>query len=70
MGLSIPHLLVVLAIVIIVFGTKRLRNLGTDLGGAIKGFRSAIKDGEEDRKIAEREGETIDVEVTKKDEKV
>ncbi|TAL55255.1 MAG: Sec-independent protein translocase subunit TatA [Methylovulum sp.] len=70
MGLSIPHLLVVLAIVIIVFGTKRLRNLGADLGGAIKGFRSAVKDGEEDKKIAEHEGETIDVEVTKKDEKV
>jgi len=70
MGLSIPHLLVVLAIVIIVFGTKRLRNLGADLGGAIKGFRSAVKDGEEDKKITEHEGETIDVEVTKKDEKV
>ncbi|TSA41969.1 MAG: Sec-independent protein translocase subunit TatA [Methylococcaceae bacterium] len=46
MGLSIPHLLVVLGIVILVFGTKRLRNLGGDLGGAIKGFKSAIKDGE------------------------
>ncbi len=71
MGLSIPHLLVVLAIVIIVFGTKRLRNLGTDLGGAIKGFRSAIKDGEEGKKIDENEGEAIDAEVTsKKSEKI
>ncbi|MDO9104131.1 MAG: Sec-independent protein translocase subunit TatA [Methylovulum sp.] len=70
MGLSIPHLLVVLAIVIIVFGTKRLRNLGADLGGAIKGFRTAVKDGEEDKKLVEDEGETIDGEVTKKNEKV
>jgi len=71
MGLSIPHLLVVLAIVIIVFGTKRLRNLGADLGGAIKGFRTAIKDGEEGKKIDENEDEAIDVEVTsKKNEKV
>jgi sec-independent protein translocase protein TatA len=61
MGFSIPHLLVVLAIVIVVFGTKRLRNLGGDLGGAIKGFRNAIKEGEEETK-----GQTIDSEVTSK----
>ncbi|MGZ4979669.1 MAG: twin-arginine translocase TatA/TatE family subunit [Methylobacter sp.] len=48
MGLSVTHLLVVLAIVVVVFGTKRLRNIGTDLGGAIKGFRTAIKEGEDD----------------------
>ena len=70
MGLSIPHLLVVLAIVIIIFGTKRLRNLGADLGGAIKGFRAAVKEGEEDNKTAEHAGQTIDGEVTsKKNEK-
>lgn len=48
MGLSVTHLLVVLAIVVVIFGTKRLRNIGTDLGGAIQGFRSAIKEGEEE----------------------
>ncbi len=63
MGLSVTHLLVVLAIVIVVFGTKRLRNIGTDLGGAIKGFRSAIKDGEEN-KPSDDQGETIEGEVT------
>ncbi len=63
MGLSVTHLLVVLAIVIVVFGTKRLRNIGTDLGGAIKGFRSAIKDGEEN-KPSDDKGETIEGEVT------
>ena len=48
MGLSVTHLLVVLVIVIVVFGTKRLRNIGADLGGAIKGFRTAMKEGEDD----------------------
>ncbi|PKD40725.1 twin-arginine translocase TatA/TatE family subunit [Methylomonas sp. Kb3] len=47
MGLSIPHLLVVLAIVVLVFGTKRLKNVGADLGDAIKGFRTAVKESEE-----------------------
>lgn len=46
MGFSIPHLLVVLVIVLLVFGTKRLKNIGEDLGGAIKGFKKAVKDGE------------------------
>lgn len=50
-GMGPLELLVVLAIVVMLFGTKRLRNLGGDLGGALKGFRSAMKDGEnEDRK--------------------
>ncbi len=64
MGISVTQLLIILAIVIVLFGTKRLRNLGGDLGGAIKGFRSAVKDGSEDKKIAEEEGKTIDGEVT------
>jgi sec-independent protein translocase protein TatA len=66
MGFSIPHLLVVLAIVIVVFGTKRLRNLGGDLGGAIKGFRTAMKEGEEVKKAEEDQGQTIDGEVSSK----
>jgi sec-independent protein translocase protein TatA len=43
-GLSLTELLVILAIVLLLFGTKKLRNLGGDLGGAIKGFRSAMND--------------------------
>ncbi|WP_407275890.1 Sec-independent protein translocase subunit TatA [Halothiobacillus sp. DCM-1] len=43
---SIWHWLVILAIVLLLFGTKRLKNLGSDLGGAIKGFKSAVKDDE------------------------
>lgn len=43
---SIWHWLVVLAIVVLVFGTKKLRNLGGDLGAAIKNFKGSMKDGE------------------------
>jgi sec-independent protein translocase protein TatA len=47
-SLSIWHWLIVLAIVVLIFGTKKLRNLGADLGGAIKNFRGAMKEGEQD----------------------
>ncbi|MCC5452192.1 twin-arginine translocase TatA/TatE family subunit [Rheinheimera sp. UJ51] len=43
-GVSIWQLLIILAIVVLIFGTKRLRGIGTDLGSAIKGFRSSVKD--------------------------
>lgn len=46
-GISIWQLLILLVIVLLVFGSKRLRNLGPDLGNALKGFRSAMKDDEE-----------------------
>ena len=42
-GISIWQLLIVLVIVLLLFGTKKLRNMGGDLGGAIKGFRSSMK---------------------------
>lgn len=47
MGLSIGHLLVLLVIVLLIFGTKKLRNMGGDVGGAIKNFKSAMKEGED-----------------------
>jgi sec-independent protein translocase protein TatA len=65
MGISVTKLLIILAIVIIVFGTKRLKNIGADLGGAIKTFRKAVKDGEE--KMADAGDDVIDSEVTAKD---
>lgn len=43
-GLSVTELLVILAIVLLLFGTRKLRNLGGDLGGAIKGFRKAMSE--------------------------
>lgn len=42
---SIWHWLIVLAIVVLVFGTKKLKNIGSDLGGAVKGFKDGVKDG-------------------------
>jgi len=69
MGIGIGKLLVVLAIAIVIFGTKRLRNIGSDLGGAIKNFRSALKDGEDNPtadKPTESEETVIDGEVTSK----
>ena len=42
---SIWHWLIVLVIVVLVFGTKKLKNLGTDLGGAVKGFKDGVRDG-------------------------
>jgi sec-independent protein translocase protein TatA len=46
--LSIWHWLIVLAIVVLIFGTKKLRTLGGDLGSAIRNFRGAMKEGEQD----------------------
>jgi len=59
MGISIWQLLIVLLIVILLFGTRRLKTLGSDLGSAIKNFRSAVKEGEEQAAENERiiEGE-------------
>ncbi|HCB40205.1 MAG TPA: twin-arginine translocase subunit TatA, partial [Gammaproteobacteria bacterium] len=45
-GIGIWQLLIVLAIILLIFGTKRLRNLGGDLGGAIKGFKKAMSEEE------------------------
>ena len=42
---SIWHWLIVLLIIVLVFGTKKLKNIGTDLGGAVKGFKDGIKEG-------------------------
>jgi sec-independent protein translocase protein TatA len=72
MGPSIWQLLIVLVIVLLLFGTKRMRNLGSDLGAAIRGFRNAMSDGEKDDKQSQerleaKSGATIDVEVTAKD---
>jgi sec-independent protein translocase protein TatA len=47
-SLSIGHWLIVLLIVVLLFGTSKLRNIGKDLGGAIKGFKEGMKEGSED----------------------
>jgi len=71
MGISIWQLLIILAIVLVLFGAKRLRNVGSDLGGAIKGFRQAMKEDDQDKggdsKLENQsEGNVIDGEVTSK----
>lgn len=54
--ITVPKLLILLAIIVVVFGTTKLRNIGEDLGGAIKSFRNAIRDGEDEHtQIAETE---------------
>jgi sec-independent protein translocase protein TatA len=65
-SLSIWHWLIVLLVVLLVFGTKKLRNIGSDLGGAVKGFKEGMK--EDAPKIAEGDqgGRTIDAEVKDK----
>ena len=45
---SIWHWLIVLLVVVLIFGTKKLKNIGTDLGGAVKGFKDGMKSGSED----------------------
>ncbi|MED5431493.1 MAG: Sec-independent protein translocase subunit TatA [Pseudomonadota bacterium] len=62
-GISIWQLLILLAIVVLLFGTKKLRNMGGDLGGAVKGFKNAMKDGEEEqdqKRLAENEKNQAD----------
>jgi len=47
MGLSTTHLIIFLIIIVVIFGTKKLRNIGSDLGGAVKGFKDGMRDGAE-----------------------
>ena len=73
---SIWHWLIVLLIVVMVFGTKKLKNMGSDLGGAVKGFKDGMKDGSADDRAVPPAGQvtnaqasdksTIDVEARQK----
>ncbi len=70
-GFSIWHWLIVLLVIILVFGTAKLKNVGKDLGGAIKGFKEGMKEGtEEAAKTVEDTkqvaGQTIDVKAREK----
>jgi sec-independent protein translocase protein TatA len=57
-GISVWQLLILLLIVVMVFGTKKLRNMGSDLGAAVKGFRKGMDDGKND-KAEQLEADTI-----------
>ncbi len=56
MKFGIWELLIILLIIVFLFGTKRIRGLGTDLGGALKGFRSAVRD-EQTEEVEQKEDE-------------
>ncbi len=60
-GISIWQLLIILVIVVLLFGTKKLRNMGGDLGAAVRNFKGAMKDGEEEQnKTADKDSVTED----------
>ncbi len=76
---SIWHWLIVLLVVVLIFGTKKLKNIGSDLGGAVKGFKDGVKGGHESAgeaasgpapqvatQKAAADGQTIDVEAKTK----
>ncbi len=66
-GFGLTELLVILAIVLLIFGPKRLKSLGSDLGSAIKGFRSAVSD--DDKKPENDDPRVIEGEVNKTTQK-
>ena len=66
-GISIWHLAIILLIVILLFGTTRLKSIGGDVGEAIKGFRKSMDDVEKPS-VEEQKGETLDVTAEKKTE--
>jgi len=69
-GISIWSLLLILAIVVLLFGTKKLRNVGGDLGGAIRSFKKAVKDEDAKANLDEKPaGQVIDAKVTESKEK-
>jgi len=74
-GIGPGSLILILVIVVLLFGTKKLRNVGGDLGGALKNFRKSMKDGEDEAKsstddtaqIDKKDSEAIDAEVVSKE---
>ena len=69
-GIGIWQLLIILVIVLLLFGTKRLRNIGSDLGGAVKGFKGAMKKEDDEKETTEKlekhDDDVIEGEVTSK----
>jgi len=67
-GISVWQLLIILLIVVMLFGTKRLKGLGSDLGDAIKGFRKSMGTDEEKPSVEEKPSTTIDAQARKVEE--
>ena len=73
-GIGIWQLIIILVIVVMLFGTKKLRTLGSDLGGALKGFKTAMKDedakdSDEDEVVVKKVADTTAMKSEKSDEK-
>lgn len=67
MGFGVTELIIILLIVLVLFGAKRLKNVGTDLGSAVKGFRSSMKDEEKGNiESKDKDSDAIEGEVTAK----
>ncbi len=64
--MSIWHWLIVLVIILLVFGTKKLRNIGTDLGGAVRGFKEGVQEGTKGAEKESGAAKTIDVDAREK----
>lgn len=70
-GISIWQLLIILAIIVLLFGTKKLRGIGSDLGGAVKGFKKAVSDEDKSSEAIQNKAESEKVnEAEKKHDKV
>ncbi|MDX5297967.1 MAG: Sec-independent protein translocase subunit TatA [Gammaproteobacteria bacterium] len=77
-GISIWQLLIILAIIVVLFGTKKLRNIGSDLGGAVRGFKKAMGDEDKDAaatppslptgQVEHKTGQVIDAKAEKTEE--
>ena len=63
MGIGLKELLIILVIIVLLFGTKKLKSLGTDLGSAIKGFKKSMSD---DDKLEDKEADVIEGKVEQK----
>ncbi|MEH0689967.1 Sec-independent protein translocase subunit TatA [Vibrio cholerae] len=66
MGISWPQLLIIAVIVILLFGTKKLRGIGSDLGGAVKGFKKAMSEDESDKDKKDADFEPKNIEQQQK----
>lgn len=70
MGISVWQVLIVLAIVILLFGTSKLKNVGSDLGSALKGFKKAVSDEEKENAKEDADFKPLDKPATKTDESI
>jgi sec-independent protein translocase protein TatA len=62
MGISTTHLIIFLVIIVLIFGTKKLKNIGSDLGSAVKGFKDGVKDGTTSASTADKPAEQVTAE--------